>query len=205
MKELINVAKNNSLGTNAVSARELYLGLGFMENKWSRWQIPNIKNNEFFLQGVDFIELPSEGSGNSTSDYAISIDFAKHIAMMARTTKSHEYRAYMIAVENNSGSRPLGKIELAQENLRLTIREVELETEVKELSITLDKEHNWSSIKRQEMIHSKKFNWRNLKHWHQVHGIEMKEVFDQNYGTVKSYSAEAWLEVYAIDISENQV
>jgi anti-repressor protein len=32
-------------------------------------------------------------------DFAISLDFAKHIAMMARTEKSHEYRNYFIACE----------------------------------------------------------------------------------------------------------
>lgn len=35
-------------------------------------------------------------NGNETKDYAISIEFAKHIAMMARTNKSHEYRKYFI-------------------------------------------------------------------------------------------------------------
>ena len=114
--------------------------------------------------------------------------------------------AYHVAKAFN---KPMSEIETARlylHNLEELERQkalvVNSNAKVKELSITLDKEHHWSSIKRQEMIHTKKFSWRDLKHWHQVHGIEMKDVFDQNYGTVKSYSAEAWLEVYTIDISE---
>lgn len=38
-------------------------------------------------------------NGNETKDYAVTIDFAKHIAMMARTNKSHEYRNYFINCE----------------------------------------------------------------------------------------------------------
>ena len=77
----------------AVSARELYLGLGLMANKWSRWYQTNIIENEFFKQHTDFIELPFVGSehGVFAKDFAITIEFAKHIAMMAKTEKAHAY------------------------------------------------------------------------------------------------------------------
>ena len=35
-------------------------------------------------------------NGNEIQDFAISLEFAKHIAMMARTEKSHEYRNYFL-------------------------------------------------------------------------------------------------------------
>lgn len=38
-------------------------------------------------------------NGNETKDFAITLDFAKHITMMARTEKSHEYREYLIKCE----------------------------------------------------------------------------------------------------------
>ena len=85
----------------AVSARELYLGLGLMANKWSRWYQTNIIENEFFKQHTDFIELPFVGSehGVFAKDFAITIEFAKHIAMMAKTEKAHAYRNYFIECE----------------------------------------------------------------------------------------------------------
>jgi len=114
VKKLINIQKstigNNEI--NSVSARELYLGLGLAAQHWSAWSKTNIEQNEFFLQGVDFIQLPTMGSASSPNppkDYAISIDFAKHISMMAKTSKGHEYRNYFLELENN----PVQQLSLA--------------------------------------------------------------------------------------------
>lgn len=38
-------------------------------------------------------------NGNETKDYAICLDFAKHLAMMARTERSYEYRNYFLECE----------------------------------------------------------------------------------------------------------
>ena len=104
MKKLIEVRKN-TIGNNevnAVSARELYLGLGFDKSNWSKWAALNIEQNEFFLQGVDYVQLvtiTSASNPNPPKDYAISIDFAKHISLMAKTSKGHEYRNYFLELE----------------------------------------------------------------------------------------------------------
>ena len=42
-----------------------------------------------FAKNVDWVEVPLKEEGNETMDFAISIEFAKHIAMMAKTKKSH--------------------------------------------------------------------------------------------------------------------
>ena len=104
MKNLIEVRKNviGSEEVNAVSARELYTGLGLSKDQWARWSAANIDQNEFFLQGVDFIQLDIKSSANNPNppkDYAISIDFAKHISLMAKTSKGHEYRNYFLELE----------------------------------------------------------------------------------------------------------
>jgi phage anti-repressor protein len=101
MTNLINITLSylDESYIQSVSARELYLGLGLMNNKWARWSKTNISDNEFFTQGIDFVELPSEGSGNVTKDFAVSLRFAQHIAMMAKTDKAHHYRDYFIECE----------------------------------------------------------------------------------------------------------
>ena len=95
--ELIKVKNEN--GRQLVSARELYKGLGLARTKWTPWVKKNIRDNEFFYENVDWIEVSLQVTGNKTIDYAISLEFAKHIAMMARTERSHEYRNYFIKCE----------------------------------------------------------------------------------------------------------
>lgn len=97
MNELINVKNEN--GQSVVSPKELYLGLGLAKDQWSRWYKANIVNSEFFHIGIDFIGVRHNVEGNESMDFAISLEFAKHIAMMARTVKSHEYRNYFLNCE----------------------------------------------------------------------------------------------------------
>ena len=73
--------------------------------------------------------------------------------------------------------------------------------EVSRLQIELDKSSEYATVKRMEMAyHGQRFNWRLLKSASQDLGIPAREVFDANYGTVKSYHADAWREAYALDI-----
>jgi len=111
VKKLIEIRKN-VIGSNevsAVSARELYLGLGLDKSNWAKWATLNIEQNEFFLQGVDFVQLVLSTSANTPNppkDYAISIEFAKHISMMAKTAKGHEYRGYFLELEKQPAQQP---------------------------------------------------------------------------------------------------
>lgn len=98
MNELIKITTNDE-GKQLVSARDLYLGLELNKTNWSRWYPKNIEQNEYFTESVDFIGVRHKDEGNEVQDFAISLDFAKHIAMMARTEKSHEYRNYFIDCE----------------------------------------------------------------------------------------------------------
>jgi len=69
------------------------------------------------------------------------------------------------------------------------------------LEIALDKSMSYSTIKRMEMLHhGLKFNWRILKSAGTQMGIDSIDVFDANYGTIKAYHADVWLEAYALGI-----
>lgn len=96
-KDLINIISEN--GKQAVSAKELYLGLGLAKSVWSRWYPTNIEKNDFFKENIDWIRVQHHVEGNETMDFIITLEFAKHIAMMARTEKSHMYRNYFIECE----------------------------------------------------------------------------------------------------------
>lgn len=97
MKELIKITEQN--GTKAVSARELYEFLGFDKSNWAKWYRKNIENNEFAFENVDYQTFVLSTNGNETKDFALSIEFAKKISMMARTEKGEEARRYFIECE----------------------------------------------------------------------------------------------------------
>jgi len=50
--------------------------------------------------------------------------------------------------------------------------------------------------------HGTTFNWRLLKSTSSDMGIPPIDVFDQNYGTLKSYHTDVWREAYAISIDQ---
>lgn len=110
MTELIKVTEKN--GRQVVSARELYLGLGLEKAHWSRWSVQNIEEDKFFHENEDWVGFTIVVNGNETKDYAITLEFAKHIAMMARTERSHDYRNYFLECEKKViGSLPSYQIE----------------------------------------------------------------------------------------------
>ena len=115
--ELIKITTNDE-GKQLVSARELYLGLGLNKKVWSRWSKSNIKENEFFKENTDWIGVLQYVEGNEVQDYAISLEFAKHIAMMARTNKSHEYRNYFIKCEKQLIDNKEKSLTLAKEEIK---------------------------------------------------------------------------------------
>ena len=73
---------------------------------------------------------------------------------------------------------------------------------VNKLEIELDQSQQWSTVKRMETITGLKFSWRLLKSAGSDLGIESKDVFDPNFGTVKAYHADVWREAYALDIKQ---
>lgn len=68
---------------------------------------------------------------------------------------------------------------------------------VNKLEIELDKSKEYCSIKRMTMLnHGQNFNWRLLKNCATEMGINTIDIFDANYGTVKAYHKQVWLEAY---------
>lgn len=59
-----------------------------------------------------------------------------------------------------------------------------------------------STIKRMNMLTGLLFDWQRLKAAEQDLGIERTDVYDANYGTVRSYHADAWMEAYALPIDQ---
>ena len=137
MKALIDVS-SKEIGTQTVQsvlAKDLYLGLGLDKSNWTKWYPTNVEKNEFFFENRDWVGFVIVTNGNETRDFAITIEFAKHIAMMAKTEKAHEYRNYFLECEKVvQQAKPLSQLEilgqsvqiLTEHDKRLTAAEVEV-------------------------------------------------------------------------------
>ncbi|HEM5109608.1 TPA: phage antirepressor KilAC domain-containing protein [Streptococcus suis] len=106
MNELINVTLNDN-HEPIVSARQLHQTLE-VKKRFSAWFEQNIKG---FVEGYDFTGVPGGtpvkgGNGNTQylDDYALTLDTAKHLAMMSKTEKGQEVRAYFIQIEKDYNS-----------------------------------------------------------------------------------------------------
>lgn len=106
MNELINVTLNDNQEP-IVSARQLHQTLE-VKKRFSAWFEQNIKD---FVEGYDFTGVPGGtpvkgGNGNTQylDDYALTLDTAKHLAMLSKTVKGQEVRAYFIQIEKDYNS-----------------------------------------------------------------------------------------------------
>ncbi len=105
-KELIEISEVNGIKF-VNSVRELYLDLGLDRTNWSRWSKKNIIDDKFFKENVDYEMLVTKTSnGSKVNDYRVSLDMAKHLVMIARTEKSHQYRQYLIDIEKKVKDLP---------------------------------------------------------------------------------------------------
>lgn len=98
MHNLIKI-KTSENNTQIVSCKELYLELGLDKSNWKRWYTKNILKNGFIEKDIDYTSLVIKTNGNETMDFAVTIDLAKRICMMARTEKGEMVRRYFIRVE----------------------------------------------------------------------------------------------------------
>jgi anti-repressor protein len=98
---LVKITKNEK-GNEVVSAKELYNTLE-LKRDFSTWFKKMATYG--FNQDVDFTPFQGESTGGRPSlDYAITLDMAKHIAMLQRTEQGMKIRQYFIDYEKAKAS-----------------------------------------------------------------------------------------------------
>jgi len=99
ISQMFNI-KEKENGEIAVSARELHKALN-VKTRFSLWVKQNFTN---FIRDFDFTSVVTttvvnNGALRKLEDYGLTLDMAKHLAMMAGTQKGFEARQYFIEVE----------------------------------------------------------------------------------------------------------
>ena len=77
----------------------MYDTLGLDKSNWSRWTKKNILNNPFAVENNDYVGFVIMTNGNETTDYALTIDFAKKLAMQVKTVQGEMVRDYFLTCE----------------------------------------------------------------------------------------------------------
>ena len=104
MNELIKITTNEE-GEKLVSAKELHR---FLESKqdfstWIKGRIEkyDFKENIDFSTFHNFVEREDSNLKSKTTEYAITVQMAKELAMVENNEKGKEARRYFIKVEEN--------------------------------------------------------------------------------------------------------
>lgn len=100
MKELIKVTANEE-GQQLVSGRELHEVLG-IKTRFDNWMKRMIEYG--FSEEIDFTTIvqkwtTSQGNKTSSKDYILTLEMAKHIAMIQRTEIGMQVRNYFLECE----------------------------------------------------------------------------------------------------------
>jgi phage anti-repressor protein len=212
------------------SAYRLWEGLDKPYTEFSKWFKHYCTN---FTEGIDYSQLVDRIFIRSTcrqreyeiTDYQITLDMAKNLAMMQNSQKGKEFREYFIEVEKQWND-PDKVIQRAQQIL--ITRCAKLEQERDEAIRTkaqindtqtatalgkvggLTKENNrlkkevgilngYATITVMEKRHGGKYNWRLLVACCTKHNLKIEKVPCPRYDEVNTYPLAAWKIVYGIE------
>lgn len=213
---------------NSVNARDLHAQLEIKKDfsDWFKQQVErlNLVENKNFIVVPLKGENPS--GGRPSINYIVDIDTAKNICLISFTQKGQEVRDYFIECEKQIHvpqfqipqtykEALLALIEKEEELERAIATKAEIGTrreatamntasqavkKANELQIELDRSKEYCTIKRMTMItHGQTFSFKLLRDASNEMNIPSIDIYDANYGTVKAYHKDVWLEVYGLE------
>ncbi len=211
MKEIIKIQETD--GKKAVSARELYENLGFNKAHWAKWYKKNILNNQFAIENEDWQGFTLSVNGNETKDFALSIDFAKKICMLARTDKGEEIRQYFIDVEKAAikAIRPLSTLDILEASIKhMREQRIELDEvkqDVLELKAKTTTRPEYFTIAGYGSLNGVSVNIKLAARLGRMassicrsRGLMMDETPDPRFGVVKMYPKNVLDEVFNVQV-----
>lgn len=176
----------NNTEFNSVNARQLHTILE-VKKAFTTW-IETALNNTYAEEGKDYLKLKTslEGSGYQT-DYILSTEIAKHIAMMSKVPKSKEIRDYFIQIEKEfyQQKRVLTTSEqiilLAQGHQEVEQRLTQIEHKIEnDITLTSIQKHHLKkavSEKVYELINNHKLSEDFIKKGHMRVWKKIKDIF----------------------------
>lgn len=215
--ELLLPIKDNN-GSKAVNAKDLYLFLGYDKSQWSRWYTTNIVNNDYAEEGVDYQTFDMTSNGNITKDFALSMDFAKELSMLARNERGKQARKYFIACEEKLrtaapkyqipqtysealmlAAKQAEQLELQQKQLEVEgQKRIQAETKVTILTHT-NKTYTATEVAKEIGMRSAK----ELNKWLEQQHVQYK--VNETWVPCAKYSDMAWFEIKQEELDNGHI
>lgn len=209
MNELIHVSEDGK-----ITARELYSFLELNPANFSHWAKANIENNQFADEGADYrVFVPNNENpqgGRPTTDYLLSLDFAKKLCMVSKSPKGEAARNYFIEVEKRlkavTAPACIEDMIIAQATVLKEIRQRQEAQgqQIKQLAAKLETiPEQYYSIAGFASIRGAKIDLtkagllgRKARKLSEEYCIDVGKVYDPRFGTVNTYHIDVLNEVF---------
>lgn len=103
-----------------ISSKRLYEFLGLDATNYARWCEANIVNNPIFRENVDYevfvIKDENSQGGRPSTEYMVTKDVAKYLAINSRSERGAEVRKYYLKVEDQT-AQAIIKLQTIQNQL----------------------------------------------------------------------------------------
>lgn len=225
----INVHNINQELIQTVNARELH-SLLKSKQQFADWIKKRISKYNF-IENQDFICLSEiyetqrtdgQKGVKTTKEYYITLDMAKQLAMVENNQQGLEARKYFIECEKQllqvntvSLSQKLRALADAVDKLEQTKHYIENKKvatalgtagakskQLEHLKNSFGMGKDKASINGVYIATGLKYKWQPLKQWCIDNDVEPEQISEYMYGLVKLYPAQAWLDVYALDLTK---
>jgi anti-repressor protein len=201
-------------GNPAVSARDLHQ---FLESRqeFTTW-IKDRLAKYGFIEGTDFlINLSRSPNNRQTTEYVLSLDTAKELAMVEANAKGQQARRYFIEAERALRAQTAATpqlttaemiLQLAQQSVEAERRLVSLEQqleEVKAKALTTNTSYytiaGYASLHRRRLTPTQANAYGRTATALSKHcGCEVDKIHDARYGQVNAYHVEVLKQVFRV-------
>lgn len=197
----------------AVSARDLH---AFLESRqdFTTW-IKDRLAKYGFTEGVDFSLILGRSANNrQTTEYALTLDTAKELAMVEANAKGQQARRYFIEAEKGLRGQqaPVALspaeliLQLAQQNVATEQRLLALEQQVKEVAAkTLTSSPSYYTVSGFAALHGRRLSpsqaneaGRRAARESRHMGYTVDKIHDARYGQVNTYHADVLRRVFIL-------
>jgi anti-repressor protein len=202
-------------GSPCVSARDLH---SFLESRqeftaWIKGRITKYG----FVEGTDFlINLSRSEAGRQTTEYVLSFDTAKELAMVEANAKGQQARRYFIEKEKELQAEKQVQapaltsaemiLQLAQQNVEAERRVTALENQLNQVKAQITSRNTdyysvagYASLRRQRLAPTQANRYGRLAvRLSEQKGYAVDTVHDARYGKVNTYHVEVLKQVFGV-------